>query len=159
MQSSCLALSDWIRSPKQPHSPHRMETSQKETIFSFSRPSPPASWALPIVSIKQLMSLSGTCQDSWGPVRKKSEPISSETQCPPSSKAFPWHRVCGQSSAPWQDRRWSLVESPFQLFHCLSREDLWALLKATGINKSGEFRGSFLILTPPSYLVYSRMWL
>lgn len=113
MQSSCLALSDWIRSPKQPHSPHRMETSQKETIFSFSRPSPPASWALPIVSIKQLMSLSGTCQDSWGPVRKKSEPISSETQCPPSSKAFPWHRVCGQSSAPWQDRRWSLCNSPW----------------------------------------------
>lgn len=70
-----------------------------------------------------------------------------------------WSVICPLAGPKVVTMQLSLVESPFQLFHCLSREDLWALLKATGINKSGEFRGSFLILTPPSYLVYSRMWL
>lgn len=45
----------------------------------------------------------------------------------------------------------------FPAFSLLSREGLCALLEGFGINRSGGFRVSFLILTPPGHLVSPRM--
>lgn len=62
--------------------------SDRNHFFLFPTISPslsgPAYWLL-----KQLMPFSCSCQDSWAPVGKKREPISSGTKCPPEQGLSP----------------------------------------------------------------------
>lgn len=147
----CRALVSPVKLDCKPLSNHTFPLSgnfpQMETIFSFSQPSPPASWALPIGSIKQLTPLSGSYQDSWGPVEKKKEALSSGTQYPSLSKACPWHRVCHLLVDRTEGGHYATSPggTAFPAFPCLSREGLWHQYK-------WWFR-CFLILIPPSYLL------